>query len=341
MSELSFDFAYALGKPQASGHIRTLPEDFQVDEQLGFEPSGEGEHLWLQIKKRDTNTEWLGRQLIKWAGVTSRELGYSGLKDKNAVTTQWFSLHLPGKADPDIALLDNENIQVLQAKRHHSKLRRGTHKSNAFQIVIRDVDGDHQEIERRLQIIEQQGAPNYFGEQRFGHQGRNVSNALVLLEQGRRIKDRHKRSLYLSAARSYIFNKILSRRVEQGSWNQILPGEAAMLAGSHSFFVVEKLDEEISRRLAEHDIHPSGPLWGKGALQTCGEVEQLESSVTEGFQTWRPGLEREGLKQMRRPLRVFPEEMQRMWLATEELKLCFVLQSGSFATAILREILSY
>ena len=265
MDELfDFSFHYADEKPSAKAELRSTPEDFQVDELLDIPLSGSGEHHWLHIQKRDTNTEWLARQLARLAGVAARDVGYAGMKDRIAVTTQWFSVRLPGKFDPDWHAVENNHIKLLSFGRNSAKLRRGAHNGNAFIIILRNVEGDRDTIDQCLSQIKLNGVPNYFGEQRFGHGGRNVSNGVALLKGNIKVKDRHKRSLYLSAVRSYLFNLILSARVADGSWQQLLQGEAVMLSGTNSHFSVDVVDDELNRRLSEGDVHPSAPLWGRG-----------------------------------------------------------------------------
>ena len=348
--------AYAWGKPDVTGELRQNDADFQVDEERGFELSGEGEHVLLQIRKQQLNTDQVARQLARLAQVQARDVSFSGMKDKHALTTQWFSVHLPGKLEPDWQLLNNEQVQVLQHTRHRQKLRRGSHRRNHFVIVLRGVlqevsrellrelqpqaQGMHELIEQRLQTIAQQGVPNYFGAQRFGNREGNIAKAGAMLRGERRIKDRQQRSLYLSTARALLFNKVLSQRVMQCNWNQALAGDALMLNGTHSFFIAEQIDDEIAQRLALHDIHPSGPLWGRGELATQAAVRMLESDALAGDADLCAGLEQAGLKQERRALRLLAEDLSWQWLADDALQLRFALQRGAYATSVIRECCS-
>lgn len=281
-----FDFSsyhYANSEPTLSGVIRTQPSDFQVDEKFAFEATGEGEHALLHIKKEDTNTDWLSRQIAQLAGVRKVDVSYAGLKDRNAVTTQWFSVWLPGKPDPDWSLLNSENVQILKTIRHNRKLRRGSLRGNQFTLIVRDVEGDVSDLEQRINTIKQDGVPNYFGDQRFGIEGRNLEKAKIMFG-GKREKDRFKRSIYLSAARSAMFNDLLSQRVAMNKWANALPGDVMLLDNSHSYFLAEDIDEKIIQRLKEHDIHPSGPLWGRGELLSKGEVTKIEKNWLISFQ---------------------------------------------------------
>lgn len=330
--------SYALGVPPVSGVMRTRPEDFFVDEVLGIEPEGKGEHVLLRIEKRNTNTQWLADQLARYAGIPKRDVSYAGLKDRNAVTRQWFSLGLAGTTEPDWENLGIENVTVLQHARHRRKLRRGTLQGNRFQLVIRDLQGDLTALQARLQQLVQQGVPNYFGDQRFGHDGANLQQALAMF-QGKRIKDRHKRSLYLSAARSCLFNELLSARVAAGSWNQAIAGDVVLLAGTNSYFVADSIDAEILQRLDSFDIHPSGCLWGRGESPAQAQAAVLEDNLLQVHPEFCRGLEQAGLKQERRSLRLQVADLEwELDAPNQQLRLRFFLPAGSYATTVLREL---
>ena len=330
--------AYAYGAPPVQGVLRSSPEDFFVDEVLGFEPDGEGEHVLLQIEKCNTNTQWLADQLARFAAIPKRDVSYAGMKDRNAVTRQWFSLRLAGASEPDWNNLNSDTVRVLQHARHRRKLRRGSLQGNHFKLVIRELQGELAAVPTRMQQIAEQGVPNYFGAQRFGHASANLQQAEAMF-QGKRIKDRHKRSLYLSAARSFLFNELLSQRVARGDWNQAIAGDVMLLAGSNSYFVPEANDATLAQRLAEFDIHPSGCLWGKGASPAEGEAAELEQHVAAAHPLLCRGLEQAGLKQERRALRLPVAELQwQLDAAAQLLELRFFLPAGAYATSVLREL---
>ena len=333
---LSFHYAY--GQPPATGLMRAEPEDFRVDEVLGFEPAGAGQHRLLHIQKRNTNTEWVAKQLARFTDIKPMDVSYAGLKDRNAITSQWFTIDLAGKTEPDWSAFNCDEYQVLASFAHNKKLRRGSLKGNRFKIRIKDVQGDRSELEQRLTRIQQQGVPNYFGEQRFGIGGDNLLQAWQMLQGQKKIKDRNRRSIYLSAARSLIFNQVLSHRVADASWDQILNGEAAMLSGSSSYFIVEAIDETIEQRLSEWDIHPSGPMWGRGRLVCQSDALAVEELVCNVFSDWLVPLEQAGLKQERRALRLQVADLSWQWLESE-LELEFELPSGSYATSVIRELI--
>ncbi|UCH54199.1 MAG: tRNA pseudouridine(13) synthase TruD, partial [Pseudomonadota bacterium] len=251
--------------PLRAGTIRARPEDFAVEEMLPFVLSGTGEHQWLQLRKRATNTEFLARQIARVAKVPVRDVGYAGLKDRHAVATQWFSVRLPGRDVTEWAAQLAEHAEVLQATRHVRKLDRGALSGNRFTIVVRDCAADGQmPLSQGIQKIAHIGVPNYFGEQRFGRDADNVARAQAMFAAQEVVRSRHQRGIYLSAARAFLFNTVLARRVTDGSWNALLEGEAVMLAGSRSFFVAETIDDVLRERLDRADVHPSGPLWGRG-----------------------------------------------------------------------------
>jgi tRNA pseudouridine13 synthase len=333
--------ARAWGQPLCRVRYKAAAGDFMVDEQLTYDPVGEGEHSYLQIRKSNLNTEEVAKKIAQLAGVKPRDVGYAGIKDRNAVTTQWFSVYLPGRQEPDWSGLHSESLEVLQYLRHRQKLRRGAIKANHFVITLREVQGDPQAIEQRLQLIAQQGTPSYFGEQRFGRNEANIQNACDMLAGKLKVKQRHLRSVYLSAARSLLFNQVLSSRVEQGIWNQAISGDAMMLQGSKSFFVIDEVDEIIRQRVNEFDIHPSGPLWGCGELPVRAEAQALEMKVLGDESAICDGLAKAGLKQQRRALRMQVHELQYQWLDENTLQLRFALDSGCYATCVLRECFDY
>ena len=326
----------AHGLPPATGTLRVEPGDFRVEEELGFAPSGVGEHAFLTIEKCDANTEWVARRLAEAAGVPPMAVGYSGLKDRHAITRQSFSVQLPGRAHPDWAALEIPGVRVISATRHDRKLKRGVHRGNHFRIRVRNVRGARDDIERRLEIIGERGVPNYFGEQRFGRDAGNIERARAVFA-GRRVP-RAERSLAISAARSLVFNTVLAARVENGSWDRGLDGEVWMLAGTHSIFGPEPWTPELARRLAAFDIDPTGPLIGEGELRSAGEVRALEQHAIDAHRDLAEGLAKAGLAQQRRALRLAAAGLRQEWEAEGSLVVEFRLPAGSFATVVLREL---
>ncbi|HWP94317.1 MAG TPA: tRNA pseudouridine(13) synthase TruD [Gammaproteobacteria bacterium] len=327
----------AWGMPPVRGLLRAHPEDFNVEEVIDFTPEGRGEHVLLHVRKRGLNTEQVARRIARVAGVPRSEVSYAGLKDRHAVTTQWFSVRLGGASEPDWRAIEDEACQLIETWRHTRKLRRGALAANRFRIVVRALEGDFETLDALIATIARHGVPNYFGEQRFGRSGRNIERALALFRGESAPRDRTVRGLALSAARSALFNVVLARRVKENTWRSVLPGEAVILDGSRSFFICEKVDAPILTRLAAGDVHPSGPLHGAGESPVRGTVLALERQALAPFAELCAGLERAGLEQERRALRLLPRRFE----ATREhdlLMLDFELPAGAYATAVLREL---
>ncbi len=335
----SLDWPHAYGEPPLRGVVRSTPEDFQVDEVLGFEADGDGTHAFLKIRKKNANTEWVAKQLARYAGVRQVDVGYAGLKDRRAVTTQWFSVDLAGRVEPDWPALKEGGIEFIEITRHRRKLKRGALQGNRFKIVVREVDGDLESFKNHLSQVASGGVPNYFGEQRFGFS--NLEKATAMFSGQLKKVRRPEKSMYLSAARSWLFNKILAARVQSDSWNRALPGDVMMLSGTQSIFPIEMPDSEIEQRVCDLDIHPSGAMWGAGELASSMEVEVLEKRVVEGEALFCDGLKRVGLKQQRRSLRLMPLDLQFKQLDQQSIELQFELPAGSYATVVLRELLAY
>lgn len=335
--------AYAHGEPVMEALLRAAPEDFQVDEVLGFEPSGEGEHLCLHIRKRNQNTAWIADQLARIAGVKSFDVSYSGLKDRRAVTTQWFSIYWPKTEQPDFSSLWNEDIELLTLTRNNRKLRKGAHQGNRFVITLREVAGDKAVVEGRLRLIAEQGVPNYFGEQRFGHDGANLPEGQRVLadrmaSQGRRRREDRREGIYLSALRSALFNRVLSARVQSGNWNRQLPGDVLNLDGRGSFFVPKPEDMDLDVRVQKLELHPTGPLYGRGNAVVTDDVAHLEAELAAEAHEIVQGLSTIDMDAQRRALRLIVRELSWEWQGGDVLRLSLTLTSGAFATAVLREL---
>lgn len=329
---------YLHGKPIAKADLRSVNSDFIVQEILPFSPTGEGEHHLLHIRKDGLNTADVAKILSGFAHVHPKEVTYAGQKDKNAVTEQWFGVRIPGKETPDWSSLNSEQITILSSSRHSKKLRIGALAGNRFTLTLRNVT-NISDVIARLDKIKQTGVPNYFGEQRFGHDGKNLVFGRQMFT-GRKVKDRKKRSMYLSAVRSYLFNVVSSARLaEHGLGN--LAGDSVMLAGSRSYFTAEQWDEPLLKRLADKDIQLSAPMWGRGQVLAQGEAGEFESQVLAEFAADCDGLEHAGLEQERRPLMLEPQNLSYQQEGDDVIILKFALPAGSFATSFLRELFDY
>jgi tRNA pseudouridine13 synthase len=307
----------------ATATLKSLNEDFVVTELPLQLPSGEGEHIWLDIEKNGANTAYVAQQLAEAAQVKEWDVGYAGLKDRYAITRQWFSIYFPKggmKGDmPDLTQLQHPEFKVLGQSRHVKKLRPGDLQGNRFRIVLRDVTGDAdamKAIEANLKAIAAQGVPNYFGAQRFGFDGGNVEQGRAMLAREIRVRNPKKKGIYLSAVRSFVFNEVLALRIQQGLWGKSLPGDVM---------------DEVDR--------PTGPLWGRGRVSTTEQAQALENGVAERHATLCDGMEHAGLDQERRALVASPVDMAWEWPQADQLSLTFSLPAGTYATVVLNEIL--
>lgn len=332
------DWNRFLGKPVARGVIRALPGDFRVEEIPLISLQGEGSHLWLEVEKTGANTNWVAGQLARCAGVKGRDVGFAGMKDRHGVTRQWFSIAMQEARDDDWSSWSIQGVRLLQAERHTRKLRRGALAGNRFEIVVREFAGESAEVLDRSGRAVAEGLPNYFGPQRFGHGGRNVERARAWLCGGARIR-RNQRSIYLSAARSYLFNRVLSARVERADWNRLLDGEMASLDGSRAVFSCTLPDAELERRCAEFDIHPSGPLPGRERGGPEREAKALEDDLLADERPLVDALAAAGVEAGRRSLRFRPAGLE-CAVDKDVLTLRFELPPGCYATSLLRELVS-
>jgi tRNA pseudouridine13 synthase len=299
-----------------SATLKALNEDFIVTELPLQPPSGEGEHIWLEVEKNGANTAYVAQQLAEAAGVQERDVGYAGLKDRYAITRQWFSIYFPKGETPDLSALQHPEFKVLTQSRHVKKLRRGDLQGNHFRILLREVSGDRSAIEAHLQAVASLGVPNYFGAQRFGHEGGNVEQGRAMLAREIRVRNPKKKGIYLSAVRSFVFNEVLALRIQQGRWGQTLPGDVMDEAG-----------------------RPTGPLWGRGRVSSSDEAQALELGVAERHATLCNGMEYAGLDQERRALVACPVDMAWTWPQADQLAISFSLPAGTYATSVLSEIL--
>lgn len=332
------DLPYLYGKPSVTGQLRTKMADFKVIEILPFEPCGEGEHLLIKVRKTGANTVYVARELAKYFAVPEKLVTYAGLKDRFAVCEQTFGVHVPGKKAYDLSDLTIEGVEVISWQRHNKKLKTGALIGNRFEIVLRQVS-DHEQLAQRWQKICEGGVPNYFGEQRFGIEGGNIERAQALFG-GQKVKDKKKRSIYLSAARSYLFNQMIAQRIEENRYADIEVGDVCMLAGTQSVFKVEAVDDALIERLATKDIDLTASMWGAGELMSQESVAQLEQSVAERYQDFAKGLAKFGLKQERRRMRLNVTSPQ-FESIDNDVKITFFLPTGSFATTVFRELIDY
>lgn len=287
-----------------SGQLKQTPEDFRVTELAEPVADPAGEHLYLYVQKRNLSTQVVAERMANNLGLHRSEVGYAGMKDFRAVTCQWFSVPIAGSPEIDYG----DGVQELRRLRCLKKLRRGQLDGNAFDIrLTRLAGGDHAALTDRLDLLTEEGAPNYFGPQRFGRD--NLSQALAWLPFRRRERNGFRRGLHLSVLRSFLFNEVLAARVGQSNWHRCLAGEQ----------------------------EPAGPLWGRGRSPAQADVLELESQVLEEHAELLEALEFTGLTQARRSLALRPQELD--WSVIDDVvHLKFVLPPGTYATALLREL---
>ncbi len=332
------DLPYVHGGPLGRVNFKSEPEDFVVEEQLGFEPSGDGEHCLLWVEKRDLDSNAASARIADALGIRRRLVSHCGLKDRHAVTRQWFSVHLPGQDSPDPDALASDGLRVLRVTRNTRKLRRGTHIGNRFSIRLRQPNFEPCLAAQHWERITKQGVPNFFGPQRFGHEGKNVDKALALFRGAFQTRDRLLRGLLISSARSHLFNVIVAERIIRDVWDRPLNGEVFGIASNRSLILPERKRGDECERFAQGLIELTAPLWGEGDLQSINDVQLLEQKLARAHSEITQGLEAFGLRQERRVLRVRPEDSTFAVTDDDDLEISFRLPKGTYATAVLREL---
>ena len=338
---IQFDaLTYLHGKPQSTGQLKANPEDFLVVEDLGFEPDGEGEHILVRILKNGCNTRFVAEALAKFLKIHAREVSFAGQKDKHAVTEQWLCARVPGKEMPDLTQFQLEGCQVLEYARHKRKLRLGALKGNQFTLILREVKG-RDDVEARLHAIVDGGVPNYFGAQRFGIGGSNLHGALRWAESGAPVRDRNKRSFWLSAARSALFNQIVSERLKKTDFNQVVDGDALQLSGRGSWFVASAEEQALLQaRVDARELMITAALPGTGDWGTQRDALVFEQTVLAEETALQSLLQREKVEAARRAMLLYPQQLSWNWWDDVTVELRFWLPAGSFATSVVRELIN-
>ncbi len=323
-----------------SGTIRNQAEDFKVTEISDIQFTEHGEHLWLLVKKINSNTAWAATKIASACKVPARQVGYAGLKDRHAVTQQWFSVQLP-KIKDVISVQANlpDELQIIESHWHQSKLKRGQLKANHFTLHIKNITGDQAQIENNLSAISKHGVPNYFGPQRFGHNMQNLNQAEAWFKGDIKVNNKNLRSLYISAARSQIFNQIIAHRITNDNWDQVIKGDIMQLSGSHSWFPEKDAKaKELLARLSAFDVHITAALWGEDEVQSTGACAELEQSIASQHPIYCEGFKIHRVQQDRRSMRLVPMKLKHRW-ANEDLLITMELSPGAYATSVLREVL--
>lgn len=328
---------YFYGKPTTHGLYKQQFQDFIVIEELGFQLTGEGEHVLVYLEKKDCNTVFVAEQLAKYVGISAKNVSYAGLKDRQAVTQQWFSLHMPGKETPDFSKFDLTGCRILQITRHNKKLKIGALKGNRFKIILRNLTDN---IEPKLNTIKQYGVPNYFGEQRFGRDQNNITQAKKWATGEISVKDRKKRGFYLSAARSAIFNDIVSQRIKQNIQQTVLDGDILQLSKSNSWFL-SKTDELslLQQRLQNGETNITAPMVGDSPLGTTSVALEFETNCLKHWSCFEELFKKERMETIRRSILLRPEQLEWQWIGENDIEINFYLPSGCYATSVLRELI--
>lgn len=338
MSDILSSLAYLNGKPVAKGKLKVKPEHFQVNENLGFDFTGSGEHLMVRVRKTGENTSFVANELAKACGVKSKDVSWAGLKDRHAVTEQWLSVHLPKGETPDFTafLSQYPSIEIIATDRHNKKLRPGDLVGNQFVVTITEVS-DVADVVARLESVANTGVPNYFGSQRFGNQGNNLTEARRWGRENVRTRNQNKRSLYLSAARSWIFNTIVSERIEKDLFAQALAGDVLMTNGDQVIATAANIDS-INGEIASGQTSLTAALAGDNALPTQQQALELEQPHLDAEPDLMALIRGNRMRHDRREIALVPQDLT--WQVDgDQITLTFSLDAGCFATAIIRELI--
>jgi len=335
---LPIDPPRLLGPSLGTSRFKSSLDDFVVEEILGFEPTGEGEHCLVWVEKVDRNTNDVAAEFAKKLGIRKRLVNHCGLKDRNGITRQWFNLHLPGLPSPSAQDLDYEGVRVLKVTRNLRTLRRGCHQGNRFTIRLRDCTFTKEAAAVRWQMIIDRGVPNYFGPQRFGRDGGNIEQAIRLMTGEIEVRDRALRGILISAARSLLFNAFVAKRIQLGAWNVPMEGEVFGFADNRSLVIPDNLRGDESDRVRNGTLELTAPLWGTGELLSQSQVRVFEEGVAKSFPDIVAGLAQFNLRQERRVIRLKPESSELTWAGDNTLVLRFDLPTGTYATTLLREL---
>ncbi|MEZ4462164.1 MAG: tRNA pseudouridine(13) synthase TruD [bacterium] len=334
------------GSPGIGGVAKSVPQDFIVEEIPLYELSGEGEHVWIKIRKTALDAQSLADLVAEKTGVTRHEVGFAGLKDKSAVTTQWFSVH-HHTLDPQSLIGPwGESVEVLEATRHTNKLKVGHLVGNRFTLTIRHVDPERiDDGAKIIETIRASGVPNYFGPQRFGSGRRTFWQGWNAITKGQLAphlrKNKRLRSLSLSAVQSAVFNYIVAQRIAGGTFTSALVGDILEKAEGGLARVDAENQAEWSDAVARGLATPTGPMMASRMLRATDEVADMESRAVALFGLDEAMFERRrgDLRGERRPLSVRVEDLTYDAVQEDVVRVGFSLPSGSYATVLLRELM--
>jgi tRNA pseudouridine13 synthase len=323
--------------PGIGGRIKSMPEDFEVEEIPAYSPSGQGDFLYLWIEKRDMGAQYFTRQVAQRLGIPVGEVGSAGLKDRRAVTRQMISV--PASVESRLNTVDGEGIRVLTVDRHSNKLRPGHLHGNRFRILIRGVEAATDRLPPIMVRLHQMGLPNFYGPQRFGKDGETAQMGLALL-RGERVKVRNPflRKLALSAAQSVLFNACLARRMSDGLFRTVLSGDVMAKWPFGGMFVAEDVSAEQGRFEAREIVH-AGPMFGRKTFAAKADAAAREAEVLREAGLTQQSLQGFGklLQGTRRHNLIYLNDLTAT-VESEGMRISVTLPAGSYATVLLREI---
>lgn len=332
------------------GLYKASPEDFQVEEIPSYMPGGEGPHLYLWVEKRGVPADRAQARISRAFGIKGSQLGAAGNKDTRAVTRQWFSVldekqHHTTASAMEVDL--GEGMRILSASRHRNRLRTGHLKGNRFDLVLREVGPEAlSRAEAIMDALAKHGVPNFYGEQRFGRDGNNVAVGVAMLkgedhpEARRASRDRFKKRLMVSAVQSWIFNRTLIRRMEEGLLHRVLSGDQMIKAETGGRFEVDDVEAEQRRFDAREIIH-TGPIVGHKIGLASGDAGRLEAAALAELEIEASLFKRFGKLALgsRRANLIFPEEVAVEAAGPAAIRVRFALPRGCYATVVLRELI--
>ncbi len=350
------DRFYAYSHAPIPFHFRQSPRDFVVDEIPLYEFSGEGEHLVYHVRKKNLTTWQMLDLIAKHLNIRSRDIGYAGLKDKNAQTKQYISIHK--QYEEKMESFDKEGIKILSKTYHNNKIKMGHLRGNRFFIRLKKVNPtDAQKITQVLGNIKEYGMPNYFGFQRFGIEKNNYKLGEEILFNGRKERNAKLKKMYINAYQSHLFNLWLSSRLEKSKLiSSFDPKEIIDLLNmpeeiltnikkqKHPFKLLEgdvmmhypngrlfhyDMSEEEAERFTCKNVSPTGLLAGERAKRAVGMAHTIEKEFD--FEAKIDGA--------RRYAWIFPEDVEGKYREDEAwYELHFTLPKGSYATVLVEEI---
>lgn len=325
--------------PGIAGRIRVTPDDFEVDEVPAYEPCGSGDHLYLHVEKRSMGAEYFVKQIARRLGIATGDVGTAGLKDRHAVTRQMVSV--PASAEPNVSVIDGDGIRVLSVNRHTNKLRPGHLRGNRFRILVRHtIDNPAPLVAPIVERIRTLGLPNFYGPQRFGHDGETVALGMGLVHgNGAKVRNPFLKKLALSAVQSLIFNVYLASRLTDNLLRTVLAGDVMAKWPMGGMFTVDDVAREQGR-FDVREIVSAGPIVGRKTFPAHAAAREREQAALAQVGVSAESLGGFGklLEGTRRHNLIYVDDLTHD-AEPEGVRLTFTLPAGSYATVLLREVM--